>query len=170
MNRRRFSAILNLPAFAAAIALGAGCMSVEISSEGSLSGLDVKGAGRKASRVVSLSASGYLLFDSIPLVCGNLDWDEKGNKPAGGVRFFSNRLGVDEAARLLGKIAEKENSDLCNLVCEDVSPNEFDITSLKGIAAAFVYPVEIQASAVLVPRDAAEKKESAQADENNGGK
>ena len=67
--------ILKLAALLSVV-LATGCAHVTMSSPKSLSGLDVMGSPTQADRQVVVRNSGYHLFWSLPLVSGDMRWDD----------------------------------------------------------------------------------------------
>ena len=106
-----FSAV----AVAAAVLVG-GCTTVEISSPGTLKGIDVKGAGGKADRAIMLGNEGYYLFQCIPIVAGDVTWDAKRGGIVDEISFFSNELSGDRMSSAMFRYAESQNCDLVDLV------------------------------------------------------
>lgn len=83
--------LIQMAAILAAVLIG-GCTTVEISAPGSLSGVDVKGAGGKADRAIMLGNEGYYLFHAWPIVSGDVSWDAKKGGIADGISFFSDEM------------------------------------------------------------------------------
>lgn len=136
---------------AAALLLG-GCATVEISSPGTLKGVDVKGAGGKADRVIMLANEGYYLFHSIPLAAGNVGWDGVNGGIKNGPAFFSDELCGDKMFAALGRYADSMNCDLIDIVINN--KNEYRI-GLFGVLDWFNTIIAyngITYSAVLRPR------------------
>ena len=108
-------ALFSTVAIAAAVLVG-GCTTVEISSPGTLKGVDVKGAGGRADRAIMLANEGYYLFQCIPLVAGDVTWDEKKGGIVNEISFFSDELAGDRMANAMFRYAESQNCDLVDLV------------------------------------------------------
>ena len=107
---------LKLAMVAAAGLLAAGCATVEISSPGSLKGVDVKGAGGKADRAIMVANEGYYLFQSLPLVAGDVSWVTGRNEIDGSAVFFSEELEGDKMLNAIGKYANSRDCDLVDVV------------------------------------------------------
>ena len=107
---------LKLAMVAAAGLLAAGCATVEISSPGSLKGVDVKGAGGKADRAIMVANEGYYLFQSLPLVAGDVSWVAGRNEIDGSAVFFSEELEGDKMLNAIGKYANSRDCDLVDVV------------------------------------------------------
>ena len=138
-------------AAALGLALG-GCATVELSSPGSLSGVDVKGAGGKADRVLVLQNEGYYLFHSFPIVTGDVTWSAEDREIDGGIRFFSHQLSGDCMMTAMGRYAESLDCDLVDLVINNKTQKEFGFMSFLDFAKIVVGYNEISYSAVLRPR------------------
>ena len=107
--------LIQAAAIVAAVLVG-GCTTVEISSPGTLKGIDVKGAGGKADRAIMLGNEGYYLFQCIPIVSGDVTWDAKKGGIVNEISFFSNEIFGDRMANAMFRYAESQNCDLVDLV------------------------------------------------------
>ena len=107
--------IVRAAMIAAAVLVG-GCTTVEISSPGTLKGIDVKGAGGKADRAIMLGNEGYYLFQCIPLVVGDVNWDEKKGGIVNEISFFSDELAGDRMSNAMFRYAESRDCDLVDVV------------------------------------------------------
>lgn len=107
---------LKLAMVAAAGLLAAGCATVEISSPGSLKGVDVKGAGGKADRAIMVANEGYYLFQTFPLAAGDVSWVAGSNEIDGSTVFFSEELEGDKMLNAIGKYANSRDCDLVDVV------------------------------------------------------
>ena len=144
-------AIVRMAAIAAAVLVG-GCTTVEISSPGSLKGVDVKGAGGKADRAIMLGNEGYYLFQSIPLVAGDVSWDAKKGGIVNGVSFFSDELAGDRMANAMFRYAESQNCDLVDLVINNRSDCKIGLFGLLDWFNTIVGSQGVCYSGVLRPR------------------
>ena len=138
-------------------AMVTGCASVEYSSPGKLKNISVKGApGAGSGQHVAITTSGYYMFWSIPLVSGDLRWDDAKREIKGGFSFFSDQVGFQELQTALQKIAETRNCDLADVNFHDSDGFYADV-SYAGIVGAFLGSSQMGVSAVLVPRETAAK-------------
>ena len=138
-------------------AMVTGCASVEYSSPGKLNNISVKGApGAEAGQHVAITTSGYYMFWSIPLVSGDLRWDDAKREIKGGASFFTDQVGFQELQTALQKIAETRNCDLADVNFHDSDGFYADV-SYAGIVGAFFGSSQMGVSAVLVPRETAAK-------------
>lgn len=154
--RRGAASMLTVLAFCAIAACATGCATSKYSSRGMLDGLTIKGTGGRPGQLVLLDTSGYYLFWTIPLVSGNLDWNERKKDIEGGVSFFADKVGVDELQYALVKIAESRNCDLVDVHFYD-SDTSYAGPSYAGLVGACFGSSHMGVSGVLVPRATARK-------------
>ena len=141
---------------AALIALvAAGCASVTYTSPGMLDNVSVKGAeGRKPGQAVLIDTSGFYMFWTVPLVSGDLRWNEQKKSIEGGTSFFKDQVGVDELQTALLKIAESRNCDLADVYVHDTDSSYAGV-SYGGAVGSCFGSSHMSISAVLVPRSPA---------------
>ena len=138
-------------------AMVTGCASVEYSSPGKLKNVSVKGApGAEAGQHVAITTSGYYMFWCIPLVSGDLRWDDEKHEIKGGFSLFSDQVGYQELQTALQNIADTRNCDLAEVNFHDSDGFYADV-SYAGIVGAFFGSSQMGVSAVLVPRETAAK-------------
>ena len=113
--------LTKLSALAALGLLVGGCATVEISSPGTLTGVDVKGAGGKADRAIMVANEGYYLFQAWPLVAGDMTWNANRGEIVGEPAFFSNELKGDKMVNAMVKYANSRNCDLTDIVVNNKS-------------------------------------------------
>ena len=143
--------LVQAAAIAAAVLVG-GCTTVEISSPGSLKGVDVKGAGGKADRAIMLGNEGYYLFQCLPLVAGGVSWDAKVGGIVNEVSFFSDELAGDRMANAMFRYAESQNCDLVDLVINNRSECKIGLFGLMDWFNTVVGYQGVCYSGVLRPR------------------
>ena len=154
-HKTRALAVAGFAALFAAMVTG--CASVEYSSPGKLNNISVKGApGAEAGQHVAITTSGYYMFWCIPLVSGDLRWDDAKREIKGGASFFTDQVGFQELQTALQKIAETRNCDLADVNFHDSDGFYADV-SYAGIVGAFLGSSQMGVSAVLVPRETAAK-------------
>lgn len=139
-------------AMVAAAVLVGGCATVEISSPGSLKGIDVKGAGGKADRAIMIGNEGYFLFHSIPLVCGDMTWDANKGRIVDDVSFFSNELQGDRIANAMFRYANSQNCDLVDLVINNKCESKIGLFGILDWFNTIVAYDGVTYSGVLRPR------------------
>ena len=134
-------------------AMVTGCASVEYSSPGKLKNVSVKGAPRaKAGQHVAITTSGYYMLWCIPLVSGDLRWDDEKREIKGGFSFFTDQVGFQELQTALQKIAEVRNCDLADVNFHDSDGFYADV-SYAGIVGSLFGSSHMGVSAILVPRE-----------------
>lgn len=154
---RRFRALsLKFLALFAIAACAAGCATSKYSSPAKLHGLKIRGTDGRLGQHVLLNTTGYYMFWTIPLVSGNLDWNDRKKDIEGGISFFSDKVGVDELQSALVKIAESRNCDLVDVHFYD-SDTSYAGPSYGGLVGSCFGSSHMGVSAVLVPRATAKK-------------
>ena len=144
-------AVVGIAALSAALVTG--CASVEYSSPGKLNNISVKGApGAEAGQHVAITTSGYYMFWCIPLVSGDLRWDDEKGEIKGGASFFTDQVGFEELQTALQKIAETRNCDLADVNFHDSDGFYADV-SYAGIVGSLFGSSHMGVSAILVPRE-----------------
>ena len=139
------------------VAMVTGCASVEYSSPGKLKDVAVKGApGAEAGQHVAITTLGYNMFGCIPLVSGDLRWDDEKGEIIGGTSFFTDQVGFQELQTALQKIAETRNCDLADVSFND-SDGFYTDVSWGGLIGSFFGSSQMGVSGILVPRENVEK-------------
>lgn len=149
--------VSSLYALVAAVLLS-GCSTVIISSPGTLSGVDVKGANGKADRVIMVANEGYYLFQGLPLVAGDVTWDCEEKEISGGIKLFSHQLSGDRMLEAISRYAEKENCDLVDVVVNNKCECNVNLFSLGDIFRTIVGYNAITYSGVLRSKSELEAK------------
>ena len=140
---------------AALIASAAGCASVTYTAPGMLDNVSVKGVeGRKAGQTVLIDTTGFYMFWTVPLVSGDLRWNEQKKSIEGGTSFFKDQVGVDELQSALLKIAESRNCDLADVYVYDTDAS-YAGPSYGGRVGSCFGSSHMSISASLVPRSPA---------------
>ena len=147
--------MIQIGAAALIASLAAGCASVTYSSPGMLDNVSVKGIeGRKAGQTVLINTTGFYMFWTLPLVSGDLRWNEQKKSIEGGTSFFRDQVGVDELQTALLKIAETRNCDLADIYVQD-SDSSYAGPSYGGAVGSCFGSSHMSISAILVPRSPA---------------
>lgn len=136
--------------------VAAGCASVTYSSPRALDGVSVKGVDGKVGEAVLITTSGYYMFWTIPLVSGDLRWNDEMKSIEGGTSFFSDQVGVEELQTALLKIAETRNCDLADVNYFDGDATYAGI-SYGGAVGSCFGSSHMSVSAILVPRKSVNK-------------
>ena len=143
--------LVQAAAIAAAVLVG-GCTTVEISSPGTLKGIDVKGAGGKADRAIMLGNEGYYLFQCIPLVAGDVTWDSRKGGIVDEIVLFSDELAGDRMSNAMFRYAESQDCDLVDLVINNRTECKIGLFGLLDWFQTIVACHGVCYSGVLRPR------------------
>ena len=143
--------LVQAAAIAAAVLVG-GCSTVEISSPGTLKGIDVKGADGRAGQAIMLENEGYYFFYTWPVVTGSMSWNAKTKGIENDIELFSEELAADKMANVLYRYAESRNCDLVNVVINNKDVDGVGLFSfLDWFNTIFAYRA-VTYSGVLCPR------------------
>ena len=142
---------------ALAASMAAGCATVTYSSPGSLDGISVRGVDGKVGQAVLIDTSGYYMFWTIPLVSGDLRWNDEKKSIEGGTACCSDQVGVEELQTVLLKIAETRNCDLADVNYFD-GDSSYAGLSYGGAVGSCFGSSHMSVSAILVPRRVVYKK------------
>ena len=147
--------IMKIGAAALVASVAAGCASVTYTSPGMLDNVSVKGVeGRKPGQVVLIDTSGFYMFWTVPILSGDLRWNEQKKSIEGGTSFFKDQVGVDELQSALQKIAESRNCDLADVYVHDTDSSYAGV-SYGGAVGSCFGSSHMSISAILVPRSPA---------------
>ena len=144
--------IMKIGAAALIASMAAGCASVTYTSPGMLDNVSVKGVeGRKPGQAVLIDTSGFYMFWTIPLVSGDLRWNDRSKTIEGGTSFFKDQVGLAELQNALIKLAESRNCDLAEVYYND-SDASYAGVSYGGAIGTCFGSSQMCVSALLVPR------------------
>ena len=147
--------LMKIGAAALIATVAAGCATVTYTSPGMLDNVSVKGVeGRKPGQAVLIDTSGFYMFWTIPLVSGDLRWNDQKKSIEGGSSFFKDQVGVDELQSALLKIAESRNCDLADVYVHDTDSSYAGV-SYGGAVGSCFGSSHMSISAILVPRSPA---------------
>lgn len=136
-------------AIAAAVLVG-GCSTVKMSERGSLAGVDVEGAGGKAERTLCVGNEGCFLFNTIPLISGDMDWNaKKKGIDTWALSVFKNETTVQRLTDAFYRYAESENCDVVDVVVDDRTQYPIGITDFEKY---IFMSHELYVTGVLKPR------------------
>ncbi len=145
---------------ALAVALAfAGCANVDVSSPGSLSGVNIHGSPTQADRQVVVRNSGVHLFWTFTLESGDLRWDDETNDIKGGIVLFDDYCGNDDCYKVLQQIAKREKCDLVDVIFTESTTSGFNCSSYAGLFGGIVGTYDVQACGVLRKHSDPSKKE-----------
>ena len=136
---------------AALLATATGCASVYQTSPGALDGLAYKAADGTPSELVFITTTGYNMLWTIPLVSGDVRWNEATKTINGGTCFFTDLVGATELQTAMLKLADARNCDVIDMRFYD-SDTTYAGVSTGGIIGAFFGSSQIGISGVFVPR------------------
>ena len=139
-------------------AVAAGCNTVVISSPGTLSGVDVNGAGGRADRVISISNEGYFLFHCLPIVTGSTDWIPAEKRISGGAELFENHMTGDRMTDAMFRYAASLNCDLVDIVVNDKNECPLGVLDVTDWFSTLIAYRSITYSGVLCPRSRSGKE------------
>jgi len=149
--------IAKIGAVALAVSMAAGCATVTYSSPGALEGVSVKGADGKVAEVVLIDTYGFYMFWSIPIVTGDLRWNDQKKSIEGGSSFFNDQVGIKELQTALLKIAESRNCDLVDVNYFDGDASYAGV-SYEGTVGTCFGSSRMNVCAILVPRKTVKKE------------
>ena len=144
--------LMKIGAAAHIASVAAGGASVTYTSPGMLDNVSVKGVeGRKPGQVVLIDTSGFFMFWTIPLVSGDLRWNDQNKSIEGGTSFFKDQVGLAELQNALIKLAESRKCDLAEVYYND-SDASYAGVSYGGAIGTCFGSSQMCVSALLVPR------------------
>ena len=147
--------MMKIGAVALIASMAAGCASITYSSPGALKNVSVRGVeNAEGAQFVMIDTSGFFMFWTIPLVSGDLRWNEQKKSIEGGTSFFKDQVGVDELQSALLKIAESRNCDLADVYVHDTDSSYAGV-SYGGAVGSCFGSSHMSISAILVPRSPA---------------
>ena len=127
-----------------------GCASIECSSPSALDGVTVKGAGGPVREHVLIDTTGYYLFNTLPLVTGDVRWDARKRTIRGGTSFFRNHVKEAKLQDALVNLAKSRNCDLADVSYSAEGETLADINNtFMGVVLGKSH---MCVSATLVPR------------------
>ena len=165
----RLRSLTMVGAMTALLAGAAGCASVYTTSPGSFASMEYQGANSAPTEIVSITTTGYHFRWSIPLVSGDLRWNEATRSINGGTCLFSDQVGADELQNALLKIAERRNCDVIDIVFDD-SDTSYAGVSESGAIGLFFGSSHMGVSGVLVPKKAQPESQEVSETQKGGAK
>lgn len=130
----------------------AGCSTIELSSTSSLEGVKIKSADDRGGRALVVAGEGYYLFQVVPIISSDLDWNEKKNEPDGGLSFFHHELSADNFIAMMEKFADRENADIVDICVENKWTAPFGLFGIGDWFSTIIGYHRMNYSATLVPR------------------
>ena len=146
---------IGVAALIASVAVG--CASVTYSTPGKLDNVAVRGVKNlEGAQFVMIDTSGYYMFWTIPLVSGDLRWNDRKRSIEGGTSLFKDQVGLGEIQSALIKLAESRNCDLAEVYCNDTDATYAGVSYTGAIGTCFGSS-QLCVSALLVPRKTSAK-------------
>ena len=130
--------------------LAPGCASIECSSPSALAGVTIKGAGGPVREHILIDTSGYYLFNTLPLVTGDVRWDARKRTIRGGTSLFRNHVREAKLQDALENFAKSRNCDLVDVSYDADGETLADINNT--FLGVFMGKTHMCVSATLVPR------------------
>lgn len=144
----------------AAIAVAVtGCASVEMSAPGSLAGIDVVGAVGKPDRQIVVSNGGMYALWLVTVGTGDIRWNEVKQDINGGTILFEDYSGMENILSALNHYAIKYGRNLADVVLNEGSQSDLQLTSYGGVGAGLVGFNAISVSAVMCEKDEVKKED-----------
>ena len=144
--------MMKIGATALIASMAVGCASITYSSPGALKGVSVRGVkNAEGAQFVMIDTSGYYMFWTIPLVSGNLRWNDQKRSIEGGTSLFRDQVGLGELQNALIKLAESRNCDLAEVYYNDTDATYAGVSYSGAIGSCFGSS-QMCVSALLVPR------------------
>ena len=144
--------MMKIGAAALIASMAVGCASITYSSPGALKGVSVRGVkNAEGAQFVMIDTSGYYMFWTIPLVSGNLRWNDQKRSIEGGTSLFRDQVGLGELQNALIKLAESRNCDLAEVYYNDTDATYAGVSYSGAIGSCFGSS-QMCVSALLVPR------------------
>ncbi len=137
----------------------AGCANVDVSSPGSLSGVNIQGSPTQVDRQVVVRNSGVHLFWTFTLESGDLRWDYAKNDIKDGIVLFDDYCGNDDCYKVLQQIAKREKCDLVDVIFTESTTSGFNCSSYAGLFGGIIGTYDVQACGVLRKHGDTSKKE-----------
>jgi len=132
-----------------ALALLAGCASIERTSPGMMDGLDVVGGDKPAETTVCVRANGFGLLYICTAICGDVTYDEKTHAIKGGCLLFQDKCNCVDCYRTLQLIANDRGKILTNVNMFNNSLPQQGITGYADLIGWFLESEDVGCSGVL---------------------
>ena len=153
-----------------ALLVGAsGCATVYRTAPGSLTGMGYKGADSTPLEQVYITTEGYYCLWSIPIMSGDLRWNEEKQSINGGTRLFCDMVSATDLQNALLKIAESRNCNVIDIMFDD-SDTTYAGVSYEGAVGLFFGSSHMGVSGVLVPKKAQSESQERAGTQEGGAK
>ena len=149
--------MIKIGAAALIASMAVGCASITYSSPGALKDVWVRGVkNAEGAQFVMIDTSGYYMFWTIPLVSGNLRWNDQKRSIEGGTSLFRDQVGLGALQNALIKLAESRNCDLAEVYYNDTDATYAGVSYSGAIGSCFGSS-QMCVSALLVARKTSAK-------------
>lgn len=150
MKQAKLKRIAAAGVAAAALAFAPGCATVEYSSPTALKGVTIRGVDGQVKEHVLIDTTGYFLFNTLPLLTGDVTWDARKRSISGGTSFFSNHVKASELQNVLVNLAKSRNCDLADV--SYYSDGETFADNNNAFLGVLIGKTHMGVSATFVPR------------------
>ena len=151
-GKTKMKKLMKIGAAALIASMAVGCASITYSAPGALKDVSVRGVkNADGAQFVMIDTSGYYMFWTIPLVSGNLRWNDQKRSIEGGTSLFRDQVGLGELQNALIKLAESRNCDLAEVYYNDADASYAGVSYGGAIGSCFGSS-QMCVSALLVPR------------------
>jgi len=135
----------------AALALAAGCVSVQRTTRVAQAGTVIQGTPGAPAEHIHVSNFGYYLFNCIPIFCGNTATDHIGE-----TAWFSDEVTLPKTQGIMVEVARNRRCQIAEIQPAVRSTCFFGAIPYVGSTFGLVWYKEVQMSAVLVRPDASQ--------------
>lgn len=131
----------------------AGCSTVAISGNGSLKGIDVKGAGGQADRTLCVGNECYFLLNTFPIFSSSMDWKEELNGiDTKSLSFFTDDTSLERVSAAFYRYAERENCDVVDVVVDNQTKYPIGLWGIPQLAMNLISVHDMYVTGVLKPK------------------
>jgi len=135
-----------------ALAMFAGCASIERTSPGIMDGLDVVGGDTPAEQTVCARVYGLGLFYICTAICGDVEYDPKAHDIKGGCLLFKDKCNCVDCYRTLQAVAKDADRQLTNVNYFNNSLPSQGVTGYVDFCGWFIETEDVGCSGVLRKR------------------
>ena len=140
------------------VVMATGCATITCTSPGKLDGIKFKGTDGTPSQLVFIDCLGYYILWVVPLVSGDIRWNNEKKTIEGGFSLFKDHVSRENIQKAITNFADSRNCDLLDITYND-SGKSYAGVSQSGIIGILFGSTDLSVSAVLVPRSSSKKEE-----------
>ena len=133
------------------MAMATGCATITSTSPGKLDGIKFKGTDGTPSQLVFIDCTGFYILWVVPLVSGDVRWNNEKKTIEGGFSLFKDHVSRENLQKAITNYADSHNCDLLDITYND-SGTSYAGVSQTGIIGILFGSTDLSVSAVLVPR------------------